>query len=62
MHDARLLDSGELLIEALVLVREAFVVDAERVQQRGLQIAHVHRVVDDVVGEFVGLAVPRSRP
>ena len=42
---------------ALELVRQLLVVDAQAVQNRGLQIVDVHRIRDDVVAEVVGLAV-----
>ena len=35
-------------------------VDAELLEQRGLQVAHMHRVFHDVVRELVGLAVDRA--
>jgi N-sulfoglucosamine sulfohydrolase len=38
-------------------VAGALVVDAEQVQQRRVEVVHVHRVRDDVVAEVVGLAV-----
>src|SRR5438034_1069358 len=36
---------------------ELFVVDAQQVQHCGVEVAHVNRVFNDVVGEIVGLAV-----
>ena len=44
----------------LVFVRQPFVVDAEQMEQRGLQVVHVHRVLYDVVAEVVGLPVGQS--
>ncbi len=52
-------DAGELLIEALELERELVVIEAEQVEDRRVQVADVHRVLHDVVGEIVGLAVRR---
>ena len=60
LDDARLLDAGQPLIEPLVAVGEALVVDAEQVQHRGVEVADVDRVLDDVVAEVVGLAVDRA--
>jgi hypothetical protein len=55
----RLLDAGQLAVEALEAVGEALVVEAEQVQHRGVEVADVHGILDDVVGEVVGLAVDR---
>ena len=41
----------------MILVREAFVVVAEEVEDRGVEVVDRKRVLDDVVTEFVGLAV-----
>ena len=51
-HDAR-----ELLVEALELVREPFVVEAQQVQDRRVQIADVDWVLGHVEAELVGRAV-----
>ena len=58
----RRLDAGQLLVEPLVAVREPLVVEAQQVQHRGVEVVDVDRVLDDVVGEVVGLAVDRARP
>src|SRR5258708_3735143 len=50
-------DAGELLVEALELVGEAFVVDAHAVEDGGVQVVDVDGVFDGVVGEVVGFAV-----
>ena len=42
---------------ALVLERQALVVDAEQVHQGGLEVVDVDGVLDDVVTEFVGFAI-----
>ena len=57
----RRLDPDELLLEALVAEREGVVVQAEEVQDRGVQVPLVDGVLRDVVAEVVGLAVDRSR-
>ena len=54
--DACGFDSGQPGIEALEFECQALVVNTQQVQQRGVEITHVHRVVDDVVAEFAGLA------
>ena len=58
----RMFDAGQPLVEALELEGEPFVVDAQAVQDRGVQVVDVDRVLDDVVAEVVGLAVDRCRP
>ena len=56
----RRLDAGQPLVEALVVVREPLVVDAQQVQDRRVEVADVERVLDDVVAEVVRLAVDRA--
>ena len=51
------LDVGQPIAAALVLEDEPLVIDAEQIQQRGLEVVHVHAVANDVVAEVVGLAV-----
>ena len=53
----RLLNTGELLIEALKGKGEAFVVNPKLMQHGGLEIANVDRILDDVVAEVVGFTV-----
>ena len=48
---------GQAVVAARVAVGEPLVVDAEQVQDRGLQIVDVDGVLDDVVAEVVGAAV-----
>ena len=50
-------DAGEAGVEAAEGVGEAFVVDAEDVEDRGVEVAEVDRVFGDVVAEVVGAAV-----
>ena len=45
------------VVAALVLERQPGVVDAQAVQDRRVQIVHVHRIRGDVVAEIVGRAV-----
>ena len=40
----------------MVLESQLGVVDAEQLQNRGMQVMHVHRVFGDVVTKIVGLA------
>ena len=51
------LDAGQLGLKALEVVGEPLVVDAEQVQERGLEVSDVHRVFNNVVGELVGFAM-----
>ena len=51
------LDAGQTHVEALDFIRQAFVVDAQAVEDGGVHVVDVDRVFDDVVAEFVGLAV-----
>src|SRR5690606_37343696 len=60
MHD-RAMDVGESEVAALVTVGELLVVDAEAVEDGGVEIVHVDGVFEDVVAEVVGEAVVESR-
>src|SRR5919108_6384854 len=62
LHHAGLLDACQALIQSLIAHREPAVVEAQQMQDRGMEVADVHGVLDDVVGEIVGLAVDRSGP
>ena len=58
-HDLAV-DVGQPEAAALVQVGQAFVIDAEQVQQRGVEIVDVHGMLGDVVGEVVGRAVDET--
>ena len=45
------------MVEALVSEAEALVVDAELVEQGGVEVVHVDRVPDNVVAHFISFAV-----
>ena len=47
-------DVGEAVIAALVVEREPFVVEAETVEDGGLEVVDVDRVFSDVESEVVG--------
>lgn len=51
------MDVGEAELAALVAEGEALVVDAEEVQQGGVEVVDVDGILGDGVSEFVGLAV-----
>ena len=48
---------GQAEIAALEAVGQLLVVDAQAMQQRGVEVVNVHRLLGDVVREIVGLAV-----
>src|SRR6266568_2303566 len=48
-------------VAALKPIRDAFVVDAEALENRRVQVVNVHRVLDDVVAVIVRLAVTDAR-
>ncbi len=48
---------GEPEVAALETVGEFFVVEAELVQQRGVEVVHVNGISHDVEAEVVGLPV-----
>src|SRR6266853_652081 len=60
VDDMRRLDAGELLIQTLVLENKFFMVDAQLTENGGVKVADVDRVLDDVVGHLVGLAIDKS--
>ena len=50
-------DIGESIIAASVAVSQTFVIQPERMQDRGVEVGHGDFVFGDVVSEFVGLSV-----
>ena len=57
LHDFGVLDAREALFQALKLMAETVVMDAEKMQYRCMEIAHMNWVFRDVVRKIVGLAV-----
>src|SRR5262245_58420320 len=55
-HSGRL-DAGQTLVETLELVGQPHVVEAEQVQDRGVQVVHVHAAGRGVEAELVALTV-----
>ena len=51
---------GEPEVAALGAERESLVVEAEAVQDRGLQVVHMHLVPCDMKAQLVGLTVMRD--
>src|SRR5262249_33925221 len=54
------MDVGEPVIAPLEAERQPGVSDAEAMQERGVEIVNVHRVLDDVVTIIVGGAVAHA--
>ncbi len=52
---------GEPEVAAGVVEGELLVVEAEKVEDRRLEVVHVHRVLGDVEAQVVGGAVGQSR-
>src|SRR6266567_789627 len=52
----------QLLIEPLELVSELVVIDAETVQDGGIEVAHMYGILDDVIAIVVCLAIGDSGP
>ena len=52
--------ANEALIETLVGEGKFLVIDAKRVEKRGVEIAHVHFVDDYLVPDFIGLGVVKA--
>ncbi len=55
--DHRAMHVGQAMVPALVLEGQPGVVDAQAVQDRGVQVVDVDGISDDVVAEVVGGAV-----
>ena len=51
------MDVGETVIAAIMPPGESLVVEAQLVQERGVEVVHVNFVGDGAVPPFVGLAV-----
>ena len=60
-HDASGFDACESLIETLIAERQPIMIDAQLVQNRGVQVADVDRIAQDVVAVIVGFPVLDSR-
>ncbi len=58
--DPSTLYAGELEIQALEAVSEAFVVDAELVKHGGVKVVDGDSIVGDCVAEFVGGSIGRA--
>ena len=54
-------DIGEAEVPALELVSESSMIDPEAMQDRGLQVMHVHRISHDVIAIVVRFADCDSR-
>src|SRR4051794_28213960 len=47
---------GQTVVAALIFERQARVIDAQQMEDGGVQVVHMHGVGGDVVGEVIGLA------
>ena len=56
-----LFHTGQSHVESLEFDRQAAMVDSQAVENRGVQVVDVDRVLDDVVAEVVGFAVHDTR-
>src|SRR5690349_23664561 len=59
LDDLGRFDAGQSLIEAQVANGEPLMIEAEQVQDRGVPVVEMYRILDDVVREVVRLAVNR---
>src|SRR5665213_320398 len=56
-HPPSILRPDEALAEALIRITEFIGVEAQHMEDRGLQVVDVHVVAGDMVAQFVGFAV-----
>jgi hypothetical protein len=61
MHNARWLDASQAQFQPLLTNAQPFVVDAEQVQNGGVEVADVHWILHDVVAEGAGFAEDEAR-
>jgi hypothetical protein len=61
LDDVTLFDAGEALVEALELVGQAAVIDAHEVEDCGVKLAEVHRVLGQVIRNRFSLRFRSSR-
>src|ERR1700722_15954693 len=52
--------SGKFLVQSLKLESKLLVIDTQQMKQRGVEIAHVHRIANGVVAVLVRLTVGNS--
>ena len=53
-------DIGQAEVAALVLVGELLMINPELVEQGGVEVVHVHGILDDIVAVVIGLAVSNA--
>ena len=61
MHHLRRFHAGEFSIEPVDAISQALVIEAKEMQHRGVEVADMDRILDDVVGKFIRLAIDRAR-
>ena len=52
--DVGFFDAGELHVESAELEGEALVIDAHAMEDRRMEVAEMHSILGDVVGEVIG--------
>ena len=52
---------GQAEIASLEFVRQFFMIDAQQMQHRGMQVMHVNRIVENVVAVVVGFSIGNAR-
>ena len=62
VDDSGALNTGQALVQALVAIGKPFVVDAQALQHRSVEVVDVHRIADAVIAEIIGLAVNVTLP
>src|ERR1043165_8569874 len=55
------MDVGQTVMPALETIGQSLVINPEAIKNRRLQIMHMNRVLDNVEGEIIGLAVGDPR-
>jgi hypothetical protein len=58
---ARRLDTNQPLLESLGFERKLQRVETEKMQDRGMQVVHVHSILRDVESQLIALAVRNAR-
>src|ERR1700726_415658 len=55
-NDVRRSGAGKLLIQPLKFERESIVVDSKTMQNRSVEVPHMHRIFDDVIAVVICFA------
>src|ERR1039457_2091727 len=60
LHCVGLFHARQALVQSLVCISEPLVINAHQVEDRGVDVADMHRVADDIVAEVVRFAIDRA--